>query len=490
MFFCNKNNLPSFDEHLKLNLNSPDPNRPERCESTTRDSFVRDVLLSEERTNNERRFRHDDNRSPITISSNCSPSFDTQWENEFTSDKIENCTDSPFRKRHKLTGFDDIKEESSLDSPPISISNDSNYTNCSSALPTTEISAFSNIGMKNFEISYPATPMLSIANCLDLFPCAQAPSQNQSFKTPGEHKDLMPINIQSFNILPSIPSNNATFNIIPQHPKLVPELPTQKSSTIQHYNLIGGSANNICLSTNNVTNQESKSCHMYRFIEPAINIGNEIFNVQAAPIQYTQTFYPNQQFYSIQQTPSTQHTQNSHNNLIAIPQIELNNMLNLTNYQLNPQQISNLLHSNNQLKTSLSKTMPTELICQSNVVSSCGENNDELESSNTTSTTITTTSGYDYYNITKQQQKQQRKIEQGIEVTAANNNFVINKTNHLKFHIKYAPKKNKRISTDRITRSSNRTFQINYKDHNGISLPEVVSNNIKNKKRKSPNTRK
>lgn len=295
-----------------------------------------------------------------------------------SSDEIDEGDASlPFKKRRKLPVYSDtmelIKEEEDSDSQPAfesesplsipPVENEVEITSTSIPSPPLNNSTRVNIiaaqpiqqppqmnANTNTSIGYPQTPMLSIANIVEYLPVRAY----STFKTPAP--EIAPVR---FNIVPqptmvinntpnsnvmgqstATPNNDSArataapaVNIIPPQPQMA----ANTNSSIG--NQSAQTANTACAHVGADTEQPYLASPMQTIASDGSANG---FNVaQNAAIQYhRQTFHSNQPYtttYSIQ--PTHQNTNNIPSNF------DIQNMFNLHNYQMNPQNYHNLMQN-------------------------------------------------------------------------------------------------------------------------------------------------
>lgn len=269
----------------------------------------------------------------------------------------------PFKKRRKLPVYSDtlhiIKEEDSDSQQPFDLESPSgapsvqgeaevDVTATSAPSPPAPVAAMqshpqlpptmapavddSQPPIAHVEcVSYPPTPMLSIANIVEYMPFRAY----STFKTPAP--EIPPVR---FNIVPqpvminnssnSAQSNSnasannnhveATFNIIPTQPQM------------------SSNASSSSATATSILGQESEPYLASQMQSMGSEGTNSGFNVNPNPaIQYRQAFHPNQQY-----TYSIRPHQNANN---IPPNFDLQNMFNLHNYQMNPQNYHNLIQN-------------------------------------------------------------------------------------------------------------------------------------------------
>ncbi|XP_055325014.1 uncharacterized protein LOC129579209 isoform X2 [Sitodiplosis mosellana] len=245
----------------------------------------------------------------------------------------------PFKKRRKLPVFSDtiIKEEEFDSQPPFES-------------PGSVPSVQCEIEIASERVSYPPTPMLSIANIVEYLPFRAY----STFKTPAP--EIAPVR---FNILPQpamVINNASTPNVMGTTNATVPP-PTGSSRAPQQvefettFNLIPSQQNIATNQTNpmssaappNVVTNTNMNCGIVapdgeQYLGPiAGDNGTNGFNVTQ---YHHQPFHPNSPYaatYSIQPT---------HTNPNSLPQnFDIQNMFNLHNYQMNPQHYHNLLQN-------------------------------------------------------------------------------------------------------------------------------------------------
>lgn len=269
----------------------------------------------------------------------------------------------PFKKRRKLPVYSDtlqiIKEEDSDSQQPFDLESPSGIppvqnevevtTTCAPSppapiqtvqsyphLPATTIPSIeeNQQPIAHVEcVSYPPTPMLSIANIVEYLPFRAY----STFKTPAPEIAPVRFNLVPQPVMINTPSSSTqnngntsannkhvetTFNIIPSQSQINAN-PNSSTTT----------------ATNMVTSENEPYLPSQMQAIPS-EVPNSGFNVapNTAAIQYRQAFHPNQPYttYSIQPHQNT-------NNLP--PNFDLQNMFNLHNYQMNPQNYHNLIQN-------------------------------------------------------------------------------------------------------------------------------------------------
>lgn len=278
----------------------------------------------------------------------------------------------PFKKRRKLPVFSDtiIKEEEFDSQPPFESPDSVPSVQCeieitSTSLPsppTTTVSASVGTNMSMNEdsqpiphmerVSYPPTPMLSIANIVEYLPVRAY----STFKTPAP--EIAPVR---FNILPQqamVINNTPAPNVIgTTNTAVPPPAGSARAQPNQHvefettFNLIPSQQNLATNQTNpmsaaappTVVSNNNMNCGIVapdgeQYLGPiAGDNGANGFNVTQ---YHHQTFHPNSPYaatYSIQPT---------HTNPNSLPpNFDIQNMFNLHNYQMNPQHYHNLLQN-------------------------------------------------------------------------------------------------------------------------------------------------
>lgn len=181
-------------------------------------------------------------------------------------------------------------------------------------------------------VSYPPTPMLSIANIVEYLPFRAY----STFKTPAP--EIAPVR---FNI---VPQPTMVINNPPNASQSGTNSSTGNNCIETTFNIIPSQAQ---INANTNSSSTTTSCGAEpdtTFMAPPVQAINSdgasnSFNVASNPatIQYRQTFHPNQQYttYSIQ----------PHQNANNLPANFDLNMFNLHNYQMNPQNYHNLIQN-------------------------------------------------------------------------------------------------------------------------------------------------
>lgn len=315
------------------------------------------------------------------------------YSNELNDENDEGDASLPFKKRRKLPVFSDIhgmiKEEdsdsqtphespcsvpsvqceieiaaNSLPSPPMTAAAaavTTTTTNVNTAI-TTQSHNINSTEDNNQPIaqcvSYPPTPMLSIANIVEYLPVRAY----STFKTPAPEmtpvrfnivpQQTMVINQQTPNVNQTFASanknSNSTSNVSHtqsnQHVEFETTFnilsPQQNIAANQTNPMNGNASTSNCLNVSTETDQFLPSLNT-----PMQGIPNDSsssgFNVAPnAAIQYHQAFHSNQPYTT---TYSIQPTHNNANNLS--PNFDIQNMFNLRNYQMNPQNYHNLMQN-------------------------------------------------------------------------------------------------------------------------------------------------